>query len=209
MEALVDFTVSEQPAAMISKTGGLQRPNNIYAVSENPIQRKAEPVVREIFAEPVAAQQSTPSPAPTPAPIPAPVMTTPMPVMKEPAIEEEMHLVVREEAPVAPAPVAIQETQPQDIYHQEEFYLDENEEQKRRAAERIQKLRNLSFNMNSSDPNNEFDSVPAYIRRNMELFGNTLTSAEHFYSKVTVGVDSNNQPNLSTRNSFLDGKRPD
>ena len=42
---------------------------------------------------------------------------------------------------------------------------DAEEEQKRRAAERLQKLRNLSFNLNAGDPNNEFDSVPAYIRR--------------------------------------------
>jgi cell division protein FtsZ len=63
--------------------------------------------------------------------------------------------------------------------------------------------------MNTTDPNNEFDSVPAYIRRNMELFGNTITSVENFYSKVTVGKDANNQTQLSTINSFLDGKKPD
>jgi cell division protein FtsZ len=88
--------------------------------------------------------------------------------------------------------------------------LDDAEDQKRRAAERIQKLRNLSFNMNSSDPNNEFDSVPAYVRRNMELFGNTLTSVENFYSKYTVNKDENtNQTNISSINTFLDGKKPD
>ena len=87
--------------------------------------------------------------------------------------------------------------------------LDEAEEQRRRAAERIQKLRNLSFNMNTSDPNNEFDSVPAYIRRNMELFGNTLTSVENFYSKYTVNKDENNNTHISTINTFLDGKKPD
>ena len=88
--------------------------------------------------------------------------------------------------------------------------LDEEEEQKRRAAERIQKLRNLSFNMNNSaDANNEFDAVPAYVRRNMELFGNTLTSVENFYSKYTVGKDENDKTQISTINTFLDGKKPD
>ena len=87
--------------------------------------------------------------------------------------------------------------------------FDENEEQRRRAAERIQKLRNLSFNMNSPETNNEFDAVPAYIRRNMELFGNTLTSVENFYSKYTVGKDENNNAQISTINTFLDGKKPD
>ncbi len=87
--------------------------------------------------------------------------------------------------------------------------LDETEEQRKRAAERLQKLRSLSFNMNAADPNNEFETVPAYIRRNMELFGNTLTSVENFYSKYTVGKDENDNTNISSLNSFLDGKKPD
>jgi cell division protein FtsZ len=89
-------------------------------------------------------------------------------------------------------------------------YMDDVEEQKRRAAERIQKLRNLSFNVNNTaDMNGEFDAVPAYVRRNMELFGNTLTSVENFYSKYTVGKDENNQTQINTLNTFLDGKKPD
>ena len=82
------------------------------------------------------------------------------------------------------------------------------EEQKRKASERIQKLRNLSYN-NAADINNEFDTVPAYIRRNMELFGNTLASVENYYSKYTVGKDENNETQISTINTFLDGKKPD
>jgi cell division protein FtsZ len=120
--------------------------------------------------------------------------------------EEAMQLVMRE-AYVPETPKQVMPVQA--AFPQEDEYLDEAEEQKRRAAERIQKLRNLSFNMNTTDPNNEFDSVPAYIRRNMELFGSTLTSVENFYSKVTVGKDSNNQTQLSTINTFLDGKKPD
>ncbi len=87
--------------------------------------------------------------------------------------------------------------------------MDETEEQRKRAAERLQKLRSLSFNMNAADPNNEFETVPAYIRRNMELFGNTLTSVENFYSKYTVGKDENDNTNISSINTFLDGKKPD
>ncbi len=89
--------------------------------------------------------------------------------------------------------------------------IDEVEDQKRRAAERIQKLRNLSYNMNnSSETGGEFDAVPAYIRRNMELFGNTnLTSVENFYSKYTVGKDENDQMQISSINKFFDGKKPD
>mgnify|MGYP003342238182 CR=1 FL=1 len=84
------------------------------------------------------------------------------------------------------------------------------EEQRKKVAERIQKLRNLSFNINSSsDPNNEFDAVPAYVRRNLDLFGNTMASVENYYSKYTVEKDDNNQTQISTINTFLDGKKPD
>ena len=37
------------------------------------------------------------------------------------------------------------------------------------------------------------DNVPAYVRRNMELFGNTLTSVEQFYSKYTVKKEDNDE----------------
>jgi cell division protein FtsZ len=87
---------------------------------------------------------------------------------------------------------------------------DEEEEQKRRAEERIHKLRNLSYNMNTMDTNTEYENVPAYVRRNLELFGNNkLTTVEDFYSKVAVKKDENNQTHISTINTFLDGKKPD
>jgi len=98
----------------------------------------------------------------------------------------------------------------QQSQYTDDGFMDDVEEQKRRAAERIQKLRNLSFNMNNStDTSGEFDAVPAYIRRNMELFGNTLTSVENFYSKYTVGKDENDQTQISGINKFFDGKKPD
>ena len=84
---------------------------------------------------------------------------------------------------------------------------DEVEEQKRRAAERISKLRNLSFNINAADPNNEFETVPAYIRRNLELY-NTISTVEDFYSNYEVKAE-NNKTEISTINTFLDGKKPD
>jgi cell division protein FtsZ len=196
LEELVNFTVSEQPAVVnTNRFSGLSKPNNIYA--ETPVTTPAPvqvaPVVTPVVAAPV--QEQAPAKAVTV------IQPTPQVQMEE---EEPMQLVMREEVAPAPQVAPVQASIPQ-----EDAYLDESEEQKRRAAERIQKLRNLSFNMNTTDPNNEFDSVPAYIRRNMELFGNTLTSVENFYSKVTVGKDANNQTQLSTINTFLDGKKPD
>jgi cell division protein FtsZ len=121
-------------------------------------------------------------------------------------IQDELNLqfVVREE----PAQTSMQPVMSAPVL--EDMHFNEAEEQKRKAAERLQKLRNLSFNLNNpADPNNEFDVVPAYVRKNMEMFGNTLTSVEQFYSKITVGKDENDQPRLSTRNTFLEGKKPD
>ncbi len=124
--------------------------------------------------------------------------------------EFEMKLVMKDEVPDTADKVKQPQSQVIPASIEEPAMQDDIEDQKRRAAERIQKLRNLSFNMNASDANNEFETVPAYIRRNMELFGNnTITSAENFYSKYNVKADDNNQGNLSTINTFLDGKKPD
>lgn len=86
--------------------------------------------------------------------------------------------------------------------------VDETEELKRRAMDRIAKLRNLSFNVNAADPNNEFESVPAYLRRNTEL-QNSIADIESFYSNYTVRSDENNKAEISTINTFLDGEKPD
>ena len=111
----------------------------------------------------------------------------------------EFEMVIKEDVPSKSAPAV--------------FNLpmnDEEEEQKRRAEERIHKLRNLSYNMNTMDSSNEYENVPSYVRRNLELFGNNkLTTVEDFYSKVAVKKDENNQTQISTINTFLDGKKPD
>ena len=86
--------------------------------------------------------------------------------------------------------------------------LDETEELRRRAAERIAKLRNLSFNVNTADPNNEFETVPAYLRRNMEMQVQ-IADVESFYSNYTVKPTEENQASISTLNTFLNGKKPD
>ena len=122
----------------------------------------------------------------------------------------DMQLVFKDDSPAADVPGAHQ-TQPVSLADQpaeEPAMQDEAEGLRRRAAERINKLRNLSFNMNAADPNNEFEIVPAYIRRNLELY-NTVTSVESFYSQYEVKSDNNSPGEISTINSFLDGKKPD
>ena len=124
----------------------------------------------------------------------------------EPVID--MQLVVKDSQKAAEEPV-VQQTQPIMMSNVEDPALqDETEELRRRAAERIAKLRNLSFNINASDPNNEFETVPAYLRRNMDI-QNQIADVESFYSNYTVKSDDNNQAEIITINTFLDGKKPD
>lgn len=170
-----------------------------FKVNEQPQQ----PVGNTLFSKPmnIYAEPEMPTqPAPEPVQEVKPVIAE---IKETPAQEEEpsMQLIEKEETP---APTAV--ISPSSFI--DDSVLDDAEDQKRRAAERIQRLRNLSFNTNGGDAN-EFDNVPAYVRRNMELFGNTLTSVEDFYSKYTVGKDENNQAQISTINTFLDGKKPD
>jgi cell division protein FtsZ len=161
-------------------TGFLSRPSNIYA----------EKTPETQFVNPMEAKPSQP------------------PVSEHP--ELEMKLIMKEEVPeAADVPNHIQPVGNTSPSVEDLAMQDDAEEQKRRAQERIQKLRNLSFNMNSADASTEFDSVPAYIRRNMELFGNTLTSVENYYSKYTVKPDENDKGQISSINTFLDGKKPD
>jgi cell division protein FtsZ len=119
-------------------------------------------------------------------------------VVKEPLETAEVKLAVQTETnlPYMSAPV------------EEPAMQDETEDLRRRAAERIAKLRNLSFNINATDPNNEFETVPAYLRRNMEIH-NQIADVESFYSNYTVKSDDNNQAEINTINNFLDGKKPD
>ena len=86
--------------------------------------------------------------------------------------------------------------------------LEDMEMQKRRQIERIQKLRNLSYNVNANNPTDEFENVPAYIRRNIEL-RNYTSHVESYYSKFEVSSDDKNQGQINTLNAFLDGEKPD
>ncbi|MEI6264110.1 MAG: cell division protein FtsZ [Sphingobacteriia bacterium] len=190
VEAHLNFQINDQPSLSVP-TGLMSKPANIYADQTN-----VEPVAVTVIAP---VQQTIPVADSTPTVVPSAI---------EAVADEnlfEMQLVEKSDEMMQKAPVV-----PEPSSYTDDGFMDDVEEQKRRAAERIQKLRNLSFNMNNStDASGEFDAVPAYIRRNMELFGNTLTSVENFYSKYTVGKDENNQTQISTINTFLDGKKPD
>jgi cell division protein FtsZ len=121
----------------------------------------------------------------------------------------EMHVVIKDDYSMKEEMENEVETQKILMAKPEEQSIpDETEELRRRAMDRIAKLRNLSFNINAADPNNEFESVPAYLRRNMELH-NSIADVESFYSNYTVKSDDNNLIEPGSINSFLDGKKPD
>ena len=163
--------------------GYLARPSNIYAESQ---------------AEAITSKSSAEEPVP---------QNEPVPVSEESLCD--MQMVMRDNIPAADMPLAHQTLTPLNSSAEAPALQDETEEQQRRAAERLQKLRNLSFNVNNADPNNEFETVPAYIRRNMELYGNTISAVENFYSNYEVKKDENDNTHISTINSFLGGEKPD
>ena len=187
--SIKDSTSSTAPVSAASG-GYLARPSNIYAASQ------AEEITSKSAAEePVSPAKTTASEE------------------EEELLDLQMQIVERDDIPAADMPLAHQ-THP-DSYREpltaeveDPALQDETEEQKRRAAERLNKLRNLSFNINAADPNNEFETVPAYIRRNMELY-NANTQVENFYSNYEVKTDEKNQTFISEFNKFLDGKKPD
>ena len=180
--SMKDSTSSTAPVSAASG-GYLARPSNIYAESKP-----------EVNASTTSAEE--------------PVPFTPAATEQEELLELQMQIIERDDIPAADMPLAHQAQTPLFSDVEEPPLADETEEQKRRAAERLQKLRNLSFNVNAADPNNEFETVPAYIRRNMELY-NTNSNVEKFYSSYEVKTDQNNQTQISTINTFLEGKKPD
>jgi cell division protein FtsZ len=187
--------------ASAASGGYLARPANIY--EDDPwSEKQSHPTAAE--GSPKAVPEHNPT-------LKEPILNT---AAADPVKEEmpsaEMQLVFRETDPTADEPGAHQ-THTLSVPNspvEEPATQDDADDLKRRAADRINKLRNLSFNVNAADPNNEFETVPAYIRRNLELY-NTISSVENFYSNYEVKTDENNNTEISTINTFLDGKRPD
>jgi cell division protein FtsZ len=163
--------------------GYLARPSNIYAETK-----------AEVFTSTSSAEE----------PVPSNFAAT----EEAELFDLQMQLVERDDIPAADVPLAHQAHSALPLPVEDPALQDETEEQKRRAAERLKKLRNLSFNLNTADPNNEFETVPAYIRRNMELYQGG-SAAENFYSQYEVRTDENNKSQISTINTFLEGKKPD
>jgi cell division protein FtsZ len=196
-----ELNMEEEEAPSFTTEFVLNKPMNIYAETESAVEAVSEPMATAIVEATVNAVVEEPIEPAIPEHtenLETSFRNVEMNVEEEPT----MQLVMRE------ASVVTEQNRPQ--HSSFDISMDNSEEQRRKVAERIQKLRNLSFNINNgADPGVEFDAVPAYVRRNLDLFGNTMASVENYYSKYTVDQDENNQTQISTINSFLDGKKPD
>jgi cell division protein FtsZ len=184
-EMILSIKDSTSTSPVSAASGGyLARPSNIYAESKPEVVTSRTSAEEPVSSKNVASEE------------------------EEEILDLQMQLVERDDIPAADMPLAHQAQTPLTTEVEDPALRDETEEQKRRAAERLHKLRNLSFNVNAADPNNEFETVPAYIRRNMELYNNN-TQVENFYSNYEVKTDDKNQSHISSINTFLDGKKPD
>lgn len=177
-----EVTINESVSRPVSG-GYLAKPSIIYAAD-----------TKESIPEKIAEEKPV-------------AISAPLHIVKDDEESFDMQLVEK-----ADQPTAEKELRADQKVHlassEEPPVTDEAEEQRKKAADRLQKLRNLSFNINAPDPNNEFETVPAYLRRNLELY-NSISPAENFYSNYTVQSDENNQGQINTINTFLDGKKPD
>jgi cell division protein FtsZ len=205
-------------ATVASNTLGsfLKRPTNIYAneaAAESHIPAQ-EPEVKlpeahtasiELFEKLDIEANSAPDPLSTHNPQTTTHNPQPSQELKE--AEEPFEIVFHEaSSPMVPV---MDEHELSSAFVQEMAALDEAEIQKARAEERLHKLRNLSFNFSAADPNNEYENIPAYVRQNLQVHNTTLASVEKFYSSYAVGTDENNITQISTINTFLEGKKPD
>jgi len=198
-------------ATVASNTLGsfLKRPTNIYAneaAAESHIPAQ-EPEVKlpeahtasiELFEKLDIEANSAPDPRST---------QNPQPSQELKEAEEPFEIVFHEAS--SPKVPVMDEHELSSAFVQEMAALEEAEMQKARAEERLHKLRNLSFNFSAADPNNEYENIPAYVRQNLQVHNTTLASVEKFYSSYAVGTDENNITQISTINTFLEGKKPD
>jgi cell division protein FtsZ len=229
----VEETVSVKDAvatheALVKKIDGLlEKPSQIYATA--PAQPKVEEATEKplYIQEPLVAKQeddTTKQESIAAKVVPAtstnrfdadytqpqtPVKKAEAPKEKKLIQEEEesfdFGLVIKTEAPTTDKKPAVA------VENYPAAELSEEEEQKRRAQERvdkIRKLRNLSFNFNSVDAGSEFEQVPAYLRRDTDLH-NSIANVENFYSRAQVKKDDKSGSSISTINTFLDGSNPD
>ena len=77
-----------------------------------------------------------------------------------------------------------------------------DEEQMRRAQERVLKLKSMNLKMKTPGGINDLENEPAYKRRNIRL-DSTPHSSESNVSRYTLSEDDDKKTTLRPNNSFL------
>ncbi|MBK5284336.1 MAG: cell division protein FtsZ [Bacteroidia bacterium] len=76
-----------------------------------------------------------------------------------------------------------------------------DEEQQRKARERVERLKEVSVKFPSTNVY-DMENTPAFIRKNVQL-NPVPHSSENNVSRYTLGTDAENKPELKSTNSFL------
>lgn len=220
-DIVADFPAakSNEPEKIVVKLGDFAPAEQkiTETLAQKPVNVSMEPVLVEM--QPVKNTFSIEQP------LSAPVATTPElftqssiaetptasvsdkidePVQEEPTLK----LIIKNEMPEEVIPTRIGEHQltREEIEERMRF-----EEQKRSLEERAERLRRMSFNIKGNENNEEMENVPAYMRQKVQL-DNNVASSDTIYSGYSVGMNdrqNNGQAMLQTKNTFLDGKKPD
>lgn len=220
-DAVVDnFTTQTYSAEDLSPVLVETTPEPTYTAPE-PIYVAPEPTY--VAPEPVYTAPEEVTPVAQEEDLPADRETFTLNVEEETPVAEEqnsiyMNISVREE-PAFAAPVRNEEPAREPVVMkigERVLSADEIEEkrrfeeQKRAFEDRANRLRNLSMNIKANESGDEIESVPAYMRKNMNI-DSAPASNDTFYSGYTVGTSgsSDSQAGIRTINTFLDGKKPD
>ncbi len=81
--------------------------------------------------------------------------------------------------------------------------------QKRAFDERASRLRNLSFNVNQPEKQQEDEEIPSYQRNNINLDDHPNSEDEHISGTKVSDKKNSMNSNISTLNNFLNGDYPD
>ncbi len=229
-EINADVLVKKEPVPerIVVELGQSNTGHNEVKVDAAPPKQQTDPLAPVLVEAPPAPQPqpvyyTTPVQEPTPVaevrtsfnlelpkaqPEPQPVIPQQQPVQEYKA--PELELIIKNEQPQQPQPQ--QETQvkrgdrflsPDELEEQRRF-----EEQKRALEERAERLRRMSFNIQGNENPSDIENIPAYMRNKGNL-DDQVSSSDPYLSGYSVNADKNNPGNISTINTFLDGKKPD
>ena len=111
----------------------------------------------------------------------------------EEVIPEELNITIKKVDVVENSTVTFENISPMDMTIQESMKL--------RTEERRKKLKEFNYKFhNSISKVDELERVPAYKRQNIELSKGQMTGTN---SRISVGMDSNDDLQLRSNNSFL------